>query len=261
MHITPLRCGSLDWPAADLEEGAEGRVALIVWSFLVRHPAGTLLFDTGMHPDLRADPHRRLGDLADYFGLAYGAGDDLSARLGAAEVDPDEVDVVVASHLHWDHCGGNALAPQARVVVQRREWAHATADDVDPGGYVRDDFDTGQDLVLVDGEHDVFGDGRVVCVPTYGHTPGHQSLRVRLADGEVLLAADACMLHRHLDTLRGASFDEDPAAVHDVLTGFAQARRHGRVVVCGHDELGPDAAGALAPEPPPAAATGPASRS
>ena len=54
------------------------------------------------------------------------------------------------------------------------------------------DFDLGHKLRLIDGEHDVFGDGSVICLPTYGHTPGHQSLRVRLGSGEIVLAADAC---------------------------------------------------------------------
>jgi glyoxylase-like metal-dependent hydrolase (beta-lactamase superfamily II) len=246
--ITPLRCGALDWPAGDLGGPDDERVELVVWSFLVRHPSGTVLFDTGMHPDLRADPAGRLGELASYFGLRVGPDDDVGSRLAAAQVDPGEVDVVVASHLHWDHCGGNALAPRARVVVQGREWAHAHAVD-DPGGYVPGDFDTGQDVVLVDGEHDLFGDGRVVCLPTFGHTPGHQSLRVRFTGGEVVLAADACMLHRHLDCGTGATFDDDPVAVAQVLADLARIRRAGTPVVCGHDRLDAASAALLEPEP------------
>jgi hypothetical protein len=42
-------------------------------------------------------------------------------------------------------------------------------------------------VVQIDGEHDVFGDGSVICLPTYGHTPGHQSLKCRHAGGEVVL--------------------------------------------------------------------------
>ena len=61
-----------------------------------------------------------------------------------------------------------------------------------PRGLNPRDFDLGHKLRLVDGEHDVFGDGSVVCLPTYGHTPGHQSLRLRLDRGGVVLAADAC---------------------------------------------------------------------
>ena len=58
-------------------------------------------------------------------------------------------------------------------------------------GFNPRDFDLGHKLRLVDGEHDVFGDGSVVCLPTHGHTPGHQSLRLRLDGGEIVLAADA----------------------------------------------------------------------
>lgn len=58
-------------------------------------------------------------------------------------------------------------------------------------GFNRHDFDLGHKLRLIDGEHDVFGDGSVVCLPTHGHSPGHQSLRLRLDHSEIVLAADA----------------------------------------------------------------------
>lgn len=253
LRVTPLRCGTLDWPAADLRPGGTGRTRLVVWSFLIEHPAGTVLFDTGMHPAVRDDPLARLGAMAASFGLGYGPADDVASRLIAGGVDPTEVDIVVASHLHWDHCGGNILLPHARVVVQQREWTYAIGPGADPGGYLRADFDTGQDLQLVEGEHDLFGDGRVVCLPTFGHTPGHQSLRLRFDRHEVVLAADACMLAGHLADGEGASFDWDAARQRVVLDGLARRRAAGAVVVCGHDEL--DAAGrvVLAPEPPPAA--------
>ena len=79
------------------------------------------------------------------------------------------------------------------MLVQRREWeAGMDPDSAARRGFNRRDFDLGHKLRLLDGEHDVFGDGSVLCLPTYGHTPGHQSLRLRLDRGEVVLAADAC---------------------------------------------------------------------
>ena len=79
------------------------------------------------------------------------------------------------------------------MLVQRREWeAGMDPETAARRGFNPRDFDLGHKLRLVDGEHDVFGDGSVVCLPTYGHTPGHQSLRLRLGDGEVVFAADAC---------------------------------------------------------------------
>ncbi|TMA68197.1 MAG: MBL fold metallo-hydrolase, partial [Deltaproteobacteria bacterium] len=74
-------------------------------------------------------------------------------------------------------------------------------------------YDTGHEVLAVDGEHDLFGDGRVVCLPTYGHTPGHQSLRVRLGGGDVVLTADACYLRRTLEELHLPAIVHDPPAM------------------------------------------------
>ena len=194
IRIHPLRCGTLSAAGEAFVAGAEGVLDLQVWSFLVEHPSGPLLFDTGMHPQLRSDAKGRIGGLADLFEIRYGDDEDVVSRVGSAGVDPASVPVIVASHLHFDHVGGNELLPDARVVVQRREWEHARRGD--DGAYVPADLALGHDLELVDGEHDLFGDGRVICVPTYGHTPGHQSLLVRLAEGDVLLTADACYLRQ-----------------------------------------------------------------
>jgi glyoxylase-like metal-dependent hydrolase (beta-lactamase superfamily II) len=62
---------------------------------------------------------------------------------------------------------------------------------------------------LVDGEHDVFGDGSVVCLPTPGHTAGHQSLRVRTDEREIVLTGDACYFRETLETSRLPLFGFD----------------------------------------------------
>ncbi|MFP6748178.1 MAG: MBL fold metallo-hydrolase [Alphaproteobacteria bacterium] len=109
---------------------------------------------------------------------------------------------LVNFHLHFDHAGGNHQVKNAQLVIQHREWhAGHDADLMAANGYVAADYDHGHDLKLVEGEHDLFGDGSVVCVPTNGHTPGHQSLQVRLAGGDVLLTGDACYLRQTLENL------------------------------------------------------------
>src|SRR5204862_146069 len=103
----------------------------------------------------------------------YGADDDVKSRLEAIDRDPGKVDYIVNSHLHFDHAGGNELIPNATMVVQKRECQAAqdpeTAAKV---GFFKADFDHGHQVKQVDGEHDLFGDGSVICIPTYGHKPG-----------------------------------------------------------------------------------------
>lgn len=246
VSVRALRCGTLAAAGEAFAPGLDGEVVLQVWSFLVDHPAGTVLFDTGMHPQVRDDAPGRLGTLADLFTLGYGPDDDVASRLAAVDTAADDVDVVVASHLHFDHAGGNALVPDARVVVQRAEIDHARRGD--DGAYLRADWDTGHDLQEVEGEHDLFGDGRVVCVPTHGHTPGHQSLLVRLDAGDLLLTADACYLRHSLEHLALPIFGWDLERQREVMRRFQRLEAGGTTLVFGHDPvLSPGAQRLLSP--------------
>jgi glyoxylase-like metal-dependent hydrolase (beta-lactamase superfamily II) len=126
------------------------------------------------------------------------------------------------------------------VIVQRAELASAIAAQEagsdDPGDW----DDPVRPIGTIDGEHDVFGDGAVVALPTPGHTPGHQSLRVRLGSGRVVvLVGDAIYTERHLedDAL------PPPAAVWHAKTmidSMARLRamrdRGGATLLYSHDE-------------------------
>src|SRR4051812_6033549 len=137
-----------------------------------------------MHIDTQRNPAGHVGELlATLHQFDHGTGEDIAARLADIDVDPASITHAINSHLHFDHCGGNALLPNATVVVQRPELAAAN-EGGEVRGYVTANFDTGQPRQLIDGEHDLFGDGSVVLFPTYGHTPGHQSARVRTGKGE-----------------------------------------------------------------------------
>jgi N-acyl homoserine lactone hydrolase len=102
-------------------------------------------------------------------------------------------------------------------------------------GFNPRDFDLGHKLRLVDGEHDVFGDGSVVCLPTYGHTPGHQSLRLRLASGEIVLAGDACYFCRTLRERRLPRYVADRAAMLSSLGRLDALEKSGARIFFGHD--------------------------
>lgn len=223
--------GWLTTDRAGLIEGGEGTVRIPVLSYLVEHPRGTVVFDTGLHPDVRRDPERRIGFLADLFASELAAGIAVDERVAALDAT---VDVIVCSHLHFDHCGGNALLGDVPVLVQRAEWEAAHGGDP-TAVYISADIDTGQEVRLVDGEHDVFGDGSVVCVPTPGHTAGHQSLRVRTPDRELVLAGDACYFRESLETSRLPPFGYDHAEQRRSLDVLRRLERSGAHLLFGHD--------------------------
>jgi len=231
-----MTCGWVTGAAAGFLAGATGRLRVPVPSFLIDHPRGKVLFDSGLHPDAGRDPEGRLGKVTRYFTVELAPGEDVAGRLAALQIDAAEVSHLVTSHLHFDHTGGNGALPNATVIVQRAEWeAGHDADGVRANFYDPRNYDTGQDVLLVRGEHDVFGDGRVVCIPTHGHTPGHQSLRVRLDRGDVVLTADACYFRRTLEELRLPAVMHDCDAMLASLHRLRALRDAGARLVYGHD--------------------------
>jgi glyoxylase-like metal-dependent hydrolase (beta-lactamase superfamily II) len=236
VRLLALTCGWLTGPRALFLEGAHGSVRVPVPVFVIDHPRGLVLFDSGLHRDVQDDPATRLGVAVSVFTPHFGAGEDVAARLAAAGLDVGGVRWLVNSHLHFDHAGGNVSVPNATVVVQRREWEAAHDDaDIATNNYTPADYDTGQARLEVDGEHDLFGDGRVVCLPTYGHTPGHQSLLVRLDGGDVVLAADACYFRETLEELRLPLVVHDAAAMLASLQRLRALAAVGTRIVYGHD--------------------------
>ena len=123
LRLYAMTCGWLTGRLGHLMEGGEGEIELPIPSYLIEHPKGRVLFDTGMHPDCQSDPAGRLGTrLAERFRFNYRAGEEVSARLAAFDRDAASIDLIVNSHFHFDHVGGNGLVPNATMVVQRREW-------------------------------------------------------------------------------------------------------------------------------------------
>jgi N-acyl homoserine lactone hydrolase len=236
VELYAFTCGFLTIPRAFMLAGEAGFITVPVPSYLVTHPKGRVLFDTGLHVATLENPVAHIGEvLARYHTFHFHVGEEIGARLTGLEVPPDRVDIVVNSHLHFDHCGGNGQLANADVVVQRRELEHARAVE-STSGYLLADWDTGQRLRPVDGEHDLFGDGTVVCLPTYGHTPGHQSLRVRTEQGgEFVLCGDACYLKESLEKMHAPGVIADKDAALDVFRRFREMQARGAKIMFGHD--------------------------
>jgi glyoxylase-like metal-dependent hydrolase (beta-lactamase superfamily II) len=236
MRMRAMTCGWLTAPLGAFLEGEPGRIEVPVPCYLIEHPNGRVLLDSGLHADTQTDPEARLGEVAQIYRVRFAPGEEVSSRLAACDVAAERVEWLVTSHLHFDHTGGHAQIPNARLVVQRREWeAGRDPDGIAANFYDPRDYDLGHDVLAVAGEHDLFGDGSVVCLPTPGHTPGHQSLRVRLPGGDAVLCADACSLRRSLEALHLPAFAADADEMRSSLTRLRGLQQAGARLFFGHD--------------------------
>ena len=215
-------------PAAD--------VVVPVPFYVIEHPNGVVLFDCGM-PAAMLDRDENYLKLLRQAGMdiAFRAEETVTGRLHSLDIDPARVRLVILSHLHFDHAGGLAELPNAKLIVQAREWDAGQNPDLAARHYLPQQyFDLGHDVLPVEGEHDVFGDGVLTCLPSYGHTPGHQSLRVRGPQGEFILVADACYNHGVVET-RVFPPGADVDASNESLDALLARRGPDTVMIYGHD--------------------------
>lgn len=203
--------------------------------WLVIHPKGKLLFDTGVDCRAAEDPVKHLGQrLAASFKIMAAADEHVAGQLAHLGLTCADITHVANSHLHFDHCGCNALFPHAAFLVQKAELEAARAPKThafSPG------WNHELDYRAVDGELDVFGDGTVILFPSIGHTPGHQSLKVKVADGRwFVMTADAVYTREHLerDLLPGVAWNE--GLMRETFAQFRRmAERSDSTLLFGHD--------------------------
>jgi len=178
---------------------------------LVQTGRQNVLIDTGYGSKLR-DKERTL--------LSADPGDPIVDNLRAKGLTPDDIDVVILSHLHFDHAGGGirladgklvTTFPRAEYVVQRLEWEIAMAGYPElRAAYPVDNFeplkDSGQ-LRLVDGDGEIIPG--IYARITGGHTNGQQALFIESEGQTAVYLADACPTWRHLPSLWCMSYDMD----------------------------------------------------
>lgn len=211
-------------------------IELPVSCALIRHPQGNVLFDTGCSPEAAADPEGRWGGLARVMTPIFAEQDTVVPQLAGLGLRPDDIDIVVCSHLHPDHCGCNEAFRHARIMCHAAELEAAKAEASEKQGYLPKEWDQPNGFSTFEGKHDLFGDGRVLLVPLPGHTPGTTGALVQLGrDGRVLLAADAAPMRSALaGTLPKNNWNQELAAAS--IAKIRQFEAEGATVVFGHDD-------------------------
>jgi N-acyl homoserine lactone hydrolase len=198
--------------------------------YLIEVGEERILVDTGLHPGAAADAATH------YEGAENMRNFGLEQEVGIIDqVDLGTLTKVVVTHLHFDHAGGLDLLPaELPVYLQRREWEAAR----DPEAIARNFFlardyeGVADQVVLVDGDYDLLGDGSVDLLSTPGHTPGHQSVKV----GEhLVIGGDVTHFASGLDDHRFPLFGDDLEVQRVSAERLRAMREAGAIVRPGHD--------------------------
>lgn len=149
--------------------------------YLFQHERGTLLWETGV-PDSVAGQND--GVTSPNGAVLWLRDRTLRGQLENLGIEPDDITYVAISHTHGDHIGNARSFTKSKLLLQKLEYEFAMTTTPGP-------FSDEQTVELLSGDRDVFGDGSVIILSTPGHTPGHQSLLVKLPKtGALVLTGD-----------------------------------------------------------------------
>ncbi|NLT30642.1 MAG: N-acyl homoserine lactonase family protein [Propionibacterium sp.] len=191
-------------------------------TYLIEHPDGLVLFDAGLNPDHAGDPIGGYGAMAEKLNMDFREEHTIEAHLGELGFGLDDVKVVIASHLHFDHAGALKQFPHATTFIGEGELEYARAPEkFCTGWFHRDEFDDrhGIQWQVLPCDHDVFGDGTVTVLHLPGHTPGSLGALVRLPKNTYILTGDA------IHTRAGYASELHYHGDHDTVTARRTLRK------------------------------------
>ncbi|RAI72496.1 hypothetical protein DOZ80_02850 [Pseudomonas fluorescens] len=243
IKLHAFHCGFERFPNAifdPLSSDPGGIMEIPYFFYLIEHTKGLVLFDTGANPKLIEDKNAYLGPNAESWGIDLKPEDDARVLLRKVGVQPEDIDHVVLSHLHYDHAGGMTSFPNAKFWIQSQEWEFAKNPPVyQKEIFVKGEFDVPLDSIrFVDGHVDLFGDGTLQIIPTPGHTSGHQCLLAKGAERSYLMVGDAAYEAdlEDINRLPAAILAWRPC---EMIESRANLRRikdeHNAIVLCAHD--------------------------
>lgn len=234
VRLYALDCGRIQFRDLSLfsDTGEYDNVSgtLVDPCFLIRHPRGTLLWDTGLGDALAEHPAGM-----DNNGIRLFVDTPLQAQLQTLGLKPSDIQYLAFSHFHFDHTGNASLFTAATWILNKTELDAMNQPEppfgVDPSRLAA--YQTVRQQII-SGDYDVFGDGSVRILRAAGHTPGHQVLLVRLPrTGNVLLAGDLYHTRANREHRRVPSVNTDRAdtlAAMDRIEHLVETR-HARVII------------------------------
>lgn len=224
------------------------RIPLGMRCLLIEHPSGLILIDTGAG-------NKENARFADIYGLENGGANGRTALedgLAQIGVKPEDVNLVINTHLHFDHAGGNTFVdesgavrvsfPRARYFVQRGEYQYAThTNERTAASYFDRNYAptlaAGQ-LELVDGNREIVEGISTLLTP--GHTPHHQSIVIDSAGDRAVYLGDVVPTHAHLPLAWIMGYDVEPlVTLESKRTLLRDAEREGWTVIFEHDAVVP----------------------
>jgi N-acyl homoserine lactone hydrolase len=169
-----------------------------IFSVLLMHDEGPILIDTGLIPEGLTKPEEAWGPRAKVIRPQLTEADDIRNRLKELGLQPADVRMVILTHMHWDHTGGLRFFPHCPGVVQKSEHRFAyEPDSFVAAQYMQNHISFPLKFQLAEGDQSLLPGVSVVKTP--GHTPGHQSILVRLETGKsYLFAGDVISLADNL---------------------------------------------------------------
>jgi N-acyl homoserine lactone hydrolase len=214
LRVYVFNCGTID--VSDVSVFSPGvdkdkRKTLTDSCYLIAHPKGSLMWDTGLSDGLAAEPDGKKADEVFHVRLKQ----TLASQFKKIGRDPGDVKYLGLSHMHFDHIGNVGLFPRSTLLMQKEE--HDSAFGADPKKFGNDpaNYPTLKDnpVKTLSGDFDVFGDGSVVIKRAPGHTPGHQALFLKLKKtGNVLLSGDLVHFTENWKNKRVPGFNFDKEA-------------------------------------------------
>jgi len=182
---------------------------LAVPCYLVDHPLGQLMWDGGLPTDIAGK-----GEMEAAPGMRMQYDRSVLAQMKDINIHPDEVEYIAFSHMHFDHVGAANAFTSSTLLIQQPEYQAAFTHGNDSTIFNPDDY---QELfdnprIVLNGDHDVFGDGRVKIISAPGHTPGHQILFLDLSEtGPIVLSGDLYHFRESIPLRRTPEFNTSRA--------------------------------------------------